>query len=374
MLPPPPPPGARDACLVLGGCGVVGRHLVALLVERKLSSRVRVVDKVMPAMAFLAPEHKEAFASPLVEYKQADLSRQAGVDKAFDGAGFAFVFNLTYDGIVSGWSEEVYQQLVVDVSTKAAMAAKQQGAQRFVELSTAQIYEPTEKAAAEAGAKLKPWTKQATYKLRAESILKDIPGLPLVVLRAAMTYGPGDVAGLSPRVLCAAVYRHLGEKMKFAWDGKLRTNTVHVRDVAAACWHVTQLPYRCGLYNLADQSDSSQETLASALQQIFGIQTGFVGSLASSAIKVMGLKRVADDYNEKHMEAWRDMCRAAGIEHTVLTPHIDAELLAHNHLAVDGHAIEATGFSYAYPRLTAETLREQVDAYIKQGLFPPMGG
>ena len=36
---------------------------------------------------------------------------------------------------------------------------------------------------AETGAKLKPWTKQATYKLRAESILRDVPGLNLVVLR-----------------------------------------------------------------------------------------------------------------------------------------------------------------------------------------------
>ena len=56
--------------------------------------------------------------------------------------------------------------------------------------------------------------------------------------RYAPIYGPGDVYGLSPRVICAATYRHVGEKMKFLWDSKLRCNTVHVRDVAAACWHV----------------------------------------------------------------------------------------------------------------------------------------
>ena len=212
--------------LVLGGCGFVGRYLVALLVERGLCSRVRVVDKVMPAMASLSPAHKAVFASPLVEYKQADLSRQAGVEKAFEGGGFAFVFNLTYDGIGYGQADEVYQQLVVDVSTRAGMAAKQHGVKRFIELSTAQVYEPSDKPSTEAGSKLKPWTKQATFKLRAESILRDVPTLPVVVLRAATIYGPGDISGLSPRVICAAAYRHLGEKMKFAWDGKLRTNTV----------------------------------------------------------------------------------------------------------------------------------------------------
>ena len=84
------------------------------------------------------------------------------------------------------------------------------------------------------------------------------------------------------------------------------------------------------------------------------------------------MKRVADDYNEKHMEAWQQMCKSAGIAHTILTPYIDAELLAHTHLAVDGRAIEATGFSYTHPELTASLLREQIDLYIQQGLFPPL--
>jgi len=358
--------------LVLGGCGFIGRHLVALLVERGGCAKVRVVDKLMPAMAVLSDAHKQAFASPLIEYKQADLSRQAGVDKAFEGAKFNFVFNLTFDGQASlyGLADDVYQQQVVDVSTRVGMAAAQNGVACFIELSTAQVYEPTDKAAGEEGSKLKPWTKQAIFKLRAESVLRDVPGLPLVVLRPATVYGPADINGLSPRVICAAVYRHLGEKMKFAWDGKLRTNTVHVRDVAAACWHVTTLAKPAGVYNLADHSDSSQETIARVLEEIFGIQTGFVGNIASKAMSAIGLKRVAEDFNDKHMAAWQDMCKAAGIGHTTLTPYIDAELLAHNHLAVNGRAIEATGFVYQHPELKATTLREQVEQFRAQKLFP----
>lgn len=195
---------------MLGGCGFVGRHLVALLVKAGVPT-IRVVDKLMPAMAFLSAEHKEHFAAPSVQYVQADISRQTGVDKAFGGGQqFEYVFNLTYDTITYGQQDEVYQQHVVDVSTKLGVAAKQHGVKRFVELSTAQVYESKEKASAES-ATLKPWTKQvcaadtnkagacqallcgaltstlpsqAVFKLRAENILTEM-GLPLVVLRAA---------------------------------------------------------------------------------------------------------------------------------------------------------------------------------------------
>ena len=363
--------GGGVAVLILGGCGFVGRHLVAHLVEKAPAAKIRVVDKVIPAMANLG-SLKAAFDNPTVEFKQANLTSQAGIEKAFDGCDFSFVFNLTFDRIDFGQSDEVYQQLVMDVSTRAGMLAAQKGVARYVELSTAQVYEPTDKATAEGGAKLKPWTKQATFKLRAEMTLRDVPNLNLVVLRPAIMYGPGDINGLSPRVICAAAYKHLDEKMRFAWDGKLRTNTVHVRDVAAACWHVCQLKSPEPIYNLGDKSDSSQGTLATTLEAIFGIKTGFVGTIASHAMKAIGLKKVAEEFNDKHMEAWTAMCKAAGIHNTILTPYIDGELLAHNHLAVNGAAIEKTGFQYAYPQLTPETLKEQVAAYIEQGLFPPL--
>lgn len=91
-------------------------------------------------------------------------------------------------------------------------------------------------------------------------------------------------------------------------------------------------------------------------------------------MKALGLKRVAEDFNDKHMSAWQEMCAKANIGHTTLTPYIDAELLAHNHLSCDGKAITATGFAYAHPQCTAATLKEQVETYISQGLFPPIDG
>ena len=42
------------SALILGGCGFVGRNLVQHLVEKKLCSKIKVVDRTMPAMAFLS--------------------------------------------------------------------------------------------------------------------------------------------------------------------------------------------------------------------------------------------------------------------------------------------------------------------------------
>ena len=39
------------------------------------------VDKRLPAMSYLSAAQKETFASPLVEFKQANLSSDAGVKK-----------------------------------------------------------------------------------------------------------------------------------------------------------------------------------------------------------------------------------------------------------------------------------------------------
>ena len=45
--------------------------------------------------------------------------------------------------------------------------------------------------------KVKPWTQIAKYKLQAEEELRKIAGLNLIIVRPAIVYGPGDVAGIS---------------------------------------------------------------------------------------------------------------------------------------------------------------------------------
>lgn len=54
--------------------GFIGRHLALYIHENNLASEVRLVDKVLPQLAWLAPEFEEACSKE--KFVQADASRE----------------------------------------------------------------------------------------------------------------------------------------------------------------------------------------------------------------------------------------------------------------------------------------------------------
>lgn len=102
--------------------------------------------------------------------------------------------------------------------------------------------------------------------------------------------------------------------MKLLWSKDLKLNTVHVEDVSRACWYLTQwymdnniaASGTVPIFNLVDKQDTGkesnlscvghniqtcfitidQEAINKQLQCIFGIQTGYHGSVVSTFAKV----------------------------------------------------------------------------------------
>jgi len=362
---------SKPNVLVLGGMGFIGRNMVQYLVENDLANQIRSVDKVLASTANLGAGHAEAFNAANVEAMQANLTSEAGIKKAFTpkegNEKFDIVFNLAAE-TKYGQTEEVYREKVLGLSKRAGETAVEFGVSKFIEVSTAQVYSEGKKPSGP-DSKISPWTNLAKYKLQAEQALKEISGLPLVIVRPAIVYGPGDVSGISPRVITAAVYKYLNEKMKFLWSGDMKLNTVHVRDCCAALWTISEKAEVGTVWNLADKNTTSQEKINKLLEPIFGIKTGFFGTVISSAAKLK-LKAVTEEINDKHLKPWSDLCKKEGILNTPLTPYIDQELLYNNSLSVDGSAVESLGFTYKYPNVTEELIREQIKYYVDQNLFP----
>jgi len=339
-------------------------------VVNDLASYIRVADKVLPQTAYMDEAHAASFASPIVEFRQANLTNDASIEKAFtDGVEtpFRFVINLAGETKYSQ-PETVYAEKIAQLTTKVATAAAKHGVERFVEVSTAQVYDGNKKTKSE-DEKLKPWTNIATHKVQAEEALAGIDGLNYVVVRPAIVYGPGDVAGIAPRIICGAVYKQLGEKMEFLWTKDLAINTVHVDDVVRALWHLTSHGESGEVFNLADKGNTNQGKVNEILEAIFGIDTKFAGKIKSNLARV-NLSGVTETVNEKHLKPWSDLCKAAGIENTPLTPYLDQELLYNNHLCIDGSKIEGTGFTYEVPEINEELVRAQIAYHVSQGIFP----
>ena len=85
----------------------------------------------------------------------------------------------------------------------------------------------------------------------------------------------------------------------------------------------------------------------------------------------MKLKEVTEEINDKHLKPWSDLCKATGINNTPLTPYIDQELLYNYAYSIDGTAVESTGFRYSHPTMTEDLVREQLQYFVSQNLFPP---
>jgi nucleoside-diphosphate-sugar epimerase len=357
--------------LVLGGCGFIGRNFVQYLVDNKLAEIIRVCDKNLPATSYLAAEHKRAFDEKNVQFVQADLTRDDHVARAFKDVKFDYVVNLCGETRF-GMAEEEYKKKSLEPAVKVGKAAAEAKVTKFVELSTAQIYEPDAKRPAPEDAKVAPWTILAKYRYEAEKALQKIEGLPLVILRPALVYGLGDLTSISPRMVCAAVYQDRKEKMKFLWDRTLKLNTVHVEDVCAAIWFACTTAAVGSIYNLADGSNADQGMVNGFLGEIFGIEVGFLGAMLSGVAAKMALDSIAEEANEKHVPGWTKLCQAHRILNTPLSAYIDKELLKNNSLCVDGSAITAAGFRYRHPALTKEALLTIVQKLIAQEAFPPV--
>ncbi|KAJ1500644.1 hypothetical protein HMI54_010652, partial [Coelomomyces lativittatus] len=289
----------------------------------------------------------------------------ASIEKAFlreEGTPpWDFVINLAAETKYSQ-AKSVYEERVFLLSVNCAKAAVQAKVKLFIEVSTGQVYDGDKTKSTETS-KIKPWTAIAQAKYNAEKELMNMMDLNLIIVRPAIVYGPGDIQGITPRLIIGEIYKYLNEEMKFLWTKDLCINTVHVSDVCRALHHLCQV-YSSKenkvqvIYNLVDHQETNQETINQHLQSIFGIRTGYQGSIISHLAK-LNLTSITEEVNETHMTPWSELLKKSDIQNSPLTPYLDQELLYNNDLSLDGSKLEKeTGFQYMVPLVTEEKLRE----------------
>lgn len=75
--------------------------------------------------------------------------------------------------------------------------------------------------------------------------------------------------------------------MKLLWGPDLRMNTVHVRDMARAIWHVANRSDTIGqIYNVVDEGNSTQGSISAIVSELFNINHDYWGTTLSTLAKV----------------------------------------------------------------------------------------
>ena len=208
--------------LVTGGCGFVGRHVVAALAGA--GHEVRVVDRVDTA----PPGAVETVVGELGEASVRDRAVVPGT-----GA----VVHLAAETSVLGSMQRPAWVHAVNVEVTAALLelAREREVEAFVLASTNAVVGPCAGTMTEDVA-LRPLTPYGATKAAAEMLMSGYAGaygMRTPALRLTNVYGPGMQAKDSfvPRLFRAAAE---GRGVQVYGDGLQRRDLVHVHDVARA--------------------------------------------------------------------------------------------------------------------------------------------
>ncbi|OWZ55044.1 hypothetical protein LQV05_002625 [Cryptococcus neoformans] len=85
---------------------------------------------------------------------------------------------------------------------------------------------------------------------------------------------------------------------------------------------------RLPLFNIVDDNDSTQGSLAKVVAETWGIKSAFMNATLSSLMQQLAktdFAEMVDDVNQKHVEAWSEMLSKSkpSIHATPITPFLD---------------------------------------------------
>ncbi|MGW5465182.1 dTDP-glucose 4,6-dehydratase [Streptomyces sp. NPDC003996] len=255
--------------LVTGGAGFIGSHFVRRILAADDVEQVTVLDALTYAghVANLG----SAFLSPKLQFVRGDIcdaelvdalvrehtavvhfAAESHVDRSFATAGTFLATN------VHG------TQILVD-------AAMRHGAERFVHVSTDEVYGPLLEGAATEDYPLRPSVPYAASKAASDLIVLSYwqtYGAPVCVTRSSNNYGPHQHP---EKIIPLFVTRLLrGEQVTLHDRGQHVRNWLYVEDNCSGIELVLRLGLPGQVYNIGGGTDLSSKELTGELLRICG--------------------------------------------------------------------------------------------------------
>jgi len=242
--------------LVTGATGLVGSHLVERLLER--GDRVRVLVRPTSKTDFLKERGIELFYG--------DLGDRAGLRRAMEG--IEIVYHCAARPPLGGTPQEFHRDNV-EGTENLLEAGLQEGIERFVHVSTVDVYGYDHHDGADERTPLRPDGLYSRSKIEAERLAMryhDKYGLPITILRPCLIYGPRD------RHLLPTVLRLISKKrVPLVAGGEVLLDLVYVGDVAEALLLAAMRREAIGeAYNITDGARRTLREIVETFARVWG--------------------------------------------------------------------------------------------------------
>ena len=181
--------------LVTGGAGFIGSNFVRYMLEKYPDYAITVLDKLTYAgnLANLADIDTQYSPADRYRFVKGDISDQEAVKDAMSGC--EYVLNFAAESHVDRSIEEPGQFILTDVYGTYILLeqARQQGVERFLQVSTDEIYGHVPNGSSIETDKTEPRSPYSASKAGGELIAHAYfvtYGLPVIITRGSNNYGP----------------------------------------------------------------------------------------------------------------------------------------------------------------------------------------
>jgi dTDP-glucose 4,6-dehydratase len=265
--------------LVTGGSGFIGSNFIEFLLN-STDHEIINLDKLTYAGQGQNIEHMGLDEHPNYDFINGDICDKDLVKIIFSREKPDYVFNFAAESHVDRSLKNQYitdfaQTNIIGTLTLLETARKQ-GIEKFIHISTDEVYGSIEKGSFDEDSQLNPSNPYAISKAAAEGyalFYAKEKKLPLIITRSANNYGPYQF----PEKLMSLFITNLidGKKVPLMWSeenpGLNVRDWLYVKDNVRAIWHISQKGKLGEIYNIAGNNERTNIEITRLLLDYFGL-------------------------------------------------------------------------------------------------------
>ena len=262
--------------LVTGGAGFIGSNFIHYLYKKDSEVNIRVLDKLTYSASLSNLEefkNRKGF-----EFIEGDICDSSIVKESMQGVNIVvnFAAEVAVDRSISD-QEAFLQTDIIGVYRLLNEARKQKTLEKFIQISTDEVYGQIIEGSFKEDSELKPRNPYAASKLGGERIaysFYETYQLPVVITRASNTYGPR--AHLEKVIPLFITNLFDGQKVPLYGDGNQIREWLFVEDHCSAIYHLIKNGVEGEVYNVGGGQELSNLKLAKQIISAMGKDISFI--------------------------------------------------------------------------------------------------